>query len=161
MPTRRRRGKEAGGKNGSTAAPAQAPEAPVLAVGTRLLDCALTVPERAEAGQKLGLLIEQRTDCVADAASAATARKDEIKQLDKQIETAAAQVARGIETRLVQTVTVANYEAGTADTLRGDTREIIASRPLSDVERQQGFNFRDPAPEPEPEAPAPAPPADA
>jgi hypothetical protein len=156
MPTRSRRSepKGAGMENGGTGPTG---DAPVLDMGKRLLPVALTQAERADAGQKLALLIHQRRDLVADLKAQAADGKDALKLLDQRIDAAAEGVEQGTESRLVSVALVANYAAGTADWLRTDTAAVVESRPLSDLERQQGFNFRDQAPDPDaPDAGAPA-----
>jgi hypothetical protein len=131
-------------------------EPPILTRGKQLLPCTLTTEERLQAAERMALLIGQRDNVAADLREFSAQQRDRLKHIDGEIAQVAARLRSGSEDRIIAVVLVANTLAGTADTLRTDTGEMIASRPLTDQDRQQAFNFRDPAPEPDPEAEAPA-----
>jgi hypothetical protein len=126
------------------------PDPPVLSRGKQLLPCALTIEERLAAAEKMALLVEQRDGLASDLREYAADMRDRIKRVEGEIAQVALRVRTGSEDRLVDTVTVAHMLDDARITYRADTNEQIASRPLSDRDRQQAFNFRDPSPEPAP-----------
>lgn len=106
----------------------------------RMLEVILTDEEIAKRSREMSKVVISRGNLKAQAKIAAEGFAAEIKLLDQKIESEASAIEHGKEIRKVICREVLNTEAeNEAITIRTDTGEIIASRPLTEEEKQQNL----------------------
>lgn len=117
---------------------------PILERDRRPLKVALTAEEIRAASRRMGALFRQRTQ---EEAAFETTKKEHKARIDS-LESEMARLGVILDTeqdeRDVECVTKVNWDDGTAETIRCDTKERIATRPLTQAERQAELFRRDP-----------------
>jgi hypothetical protein len=103
---------------------------------TMTLPVTLTEPELLDRGQALAAERERFTASRAAAKAAATAAKDDMAEIEAEVDRLAGIVARKSEPRPVACEVRADYPRGVMETIRLDTGEIAYSRSLTETERQ-------------------------
>lgn len=106
----------------------------------RMLEVILTDEEIAKRSREMSKVVISRGNLKAQAKIAAEGFAAEIKLLDQKIESEASAIEHGKEIRKVICKEVLNTEEeNEAIIIRTDTGEIIASRPLTEEEKQQNL----------------------
>lgn len=102
----------------------------------RTLPVYLTEDERMAASKKLAETLWERDQKQDEAKSKAAEYRDGIKKLSVTISELQTVVQSGVQHRLVDCEDRKNVAAGTVETYRLDTGEMVESRPMTGVEKQ-------------------------
>jgi hypothetical protein len=114
----------------------------VLERETRPLPVDLTEKEIALRGRECGEKMRERAALEATFEVAKKEHKADIEALDETITDLGRALATGQEIRDVECEVVINWDADCVETLRTDTGEVVAQRPIRPEERQRTFQLR-------------------
>jgi hypothetical protein len=103
----------------------------------------LTEDERMAASKKLAETLWERDQKQDEAKSKAAEYRDEVKALSATVSELQTVVRSGVQHRLVDCEDRKNLAAGTIETYRLDTGEMVESRPMSGIEKQADMFPRD------------------
>lgn len=123
---------------------------PGEAVVTLELSCALTNAELLGVGQRIADAMNARGDAQARMKAETAQLRKEIRDHDRLVGELQQMLATKKETRAVPCAVFLDAVRLTVRTVRGDTNEVIAERPMTDEERQaQLFPVAAPLPTPQ------------
>ena len=102
----------------------------------RTLPVYLTEEDRLASSKKLAETLWERDNAQDEAKEAAAASRDKVKALSEIISELQTVVRSGVQHRFVDCEDRKNLPAGTIETYRLDTGEMVESRPMSSLEKQ-------------------------
>jgi hypothetical protein len=107
-----------------------------MAVFEQKLPVRLTHDELIERGNALALERQRYNELEMAAKNAAKKAKDDLAEIDAEIDRLAGIVRAKAEPRPVRCKTARDFERGVVETMRLDTGEIVDSRVMTEQERQ-------------------------
>ena len=105
------------------------------------LPCALTIQEHHLKSKALAESLHQRAQIKLEQELANTEFKSRLKAVGEQVELLAREVRTGNEYRQVQCFDRPDWSDGMVETIRTDTGEPVARRPMLPEERQQKLDL--------------------
>lgn len=87
---------------------------------------------------------EERDKKIAQAKWDASQWKEQIKSIETTASDLARQTRTGLEERDVEVAEQKDYARAVVDTIRQDTGEVVFTRPMEPLERQQALRLIDP-----------------
>jgi hypothetical protein len=109
----------------------------------RQLSCALSRDQLLNKGSEQAAMLSQRDGIEAALKAAQKAGKAQIDEVEAAMRRVAGEIRDRAELRLVGCVRAHDWERGTVTEYRDDTGEEIASRRMSDDEKQREMDFGD------------------
>lgn len=109
----------------------------------RQLLCDLSREEVEERATEAARLIDQLDQQEADMKAAQKAAKARIEESETQLRRVSGEVRDRATIRLTDCQRVFDWDKGEVREIRSDTGEVMATRPMSDEEKQKGFDFSD------------------
>ena len=107
-----------------------------MPVFQEMLRCALTDEEVATRADRCARVVKERDEAETTRKNVNKAMKKAIDDLDLEIRALAYEVRDRAAYREVNCLDRENHEAGTMETVRLDTGEVVRDRPLTAAERQ-------------------------